>query len=53
MDVFVLLRYLFWFAGVLCNREEWWSQLTMALLWGIYINGLSAYGRDSLYSGEL
>lgn len=42
-------RYSFWLFGVLCNREEWWSQVMMALSWGVYINGVSVYGRDGLY----
>jgi len=30
------------------NREEWWSQFSMALGWGWYINGIAAYGRDPI-----
>ena len=44
--------YSFWLCGVFCNRKEWWSQFMMALSWGVYINGVSVYGRDGLYDSE-
>lgn len=44
--------YSFWLFGVLCNRDEWWSQLAMGLSWGVYLNGVSVYGRDGLYDSK-
>lgn len=51
-DVHLHHWYTFWVFGVLCNREEWWSQLPMAVCWGLYVNGVSVYGRDGLYASS-
>ena len=40
--------YSFWLLGMFFNREEWWSQMTMAICWGQYIHGVSVWGRDSI-----
>jgi hypothetical protein len=40
--------YFSWLLAMQSNREEWWSKLTMAIGWGWYINGISAYGRDPI-----
>ena len=40
--------YSFWLLGMFFNREEWWSQMAMAICWGQYINGVSVWGRDSI-----
>jgi hypothetical protein len=30
------------------NIDTWWSKVTMAYFWGMYVNGIAVYGRDSL-----
>jgi hypothetical protein len=30
------------------NQDVWWSSAISALLWGGYINGVAAWGRDDL-----
>jgi hypothetical protein len=37
-----------WVLGMHCNFDVWWSRATMAWCWGLYINGIAAYGRDPL-----
>lgn len=37
-----------WVIGMHCNFDVWWSRATMAWCWGLYINGIAAYGRDPL-----
>lgn len=44
--------YSFWMLGMLFSREEWWSQVSMAIAWGQYINGIAAWGRDSVLTCE-
>jgi hypothetical protein len=38
--------YYAWILGIFFNRQDWWSELSMALCWGIYCNGVATYGRD-------
>jgi len=39
--------YYAWFWGMHCNLHgNWWSELAMSILWGIYINGVAIFGRD-------
>ncbi len=41
--------YYGWFLGMHCNLHgSWWSELAMSVLWGIYINGVAIFGRDSV-----
>ena len=40
--------FIAWVFGMHANQRPWWSQMTIAFLWGYYINGISSYGRDSL-----
>jgi hypothetical protein len=35
-----------WFIGMHCNLNTWWSRASMAWCWGLYVNGIAAYGRD-------
>jgi hypothetical protein len=37
-----------WWVGMHANfgDDAWWSRMTMAWCWGMYINGIAAYGRD-------
>jgi hypothetical protein len=37
-----------WIIGMHCNFDVWWSRATMAWCWGLYVNGIAAYGRDPL-----
>lgn len=38
-----------WLLGMHCTiHDKWWSSLTMAWCWGLYINGIGVYGRDPL-----
>ncbi|GMH54943.1 hypothetical protein TrST_g3712 [Triparma strigata] len=37
-----------WFVGLHANFDTWWSRASQGLLWGVYINGIAGYGRDSL-----
>ena len=34
------------------NHDAWWSQAAGAVLWGGYINGISAWGRDAVLGCE-
>ena len=40
--------YISWLFGMHANQSPWWSQVTLAFMWGYYINGIAAYGRDPL-----
>jgi len=40
--------YIGFVLGMQCNLDVWWSRLTMAWLWGFYINGIAVYGRDPI-----
>ena len=42
----------FWLLGMFFSRPEWWSQLSMAICWGQYINGIAVWGRDSVLTSE-
>jgi hypothetical protein len=44
--------YSFWMLGMLFSREEWWSQVSMAIAWGQYVNGIAVWGRDSVLTCE-
>lgn len=35
-----------WWVGMHANFDTWWSRATLAWCWGMYINGIAAYGRD-------
>lgn len=37
-----------WLIGMHCNFDVWWSRAAMAWCWGLYLNGIAAYGRDPL-----
>jgi len=37
-----------WLVGMHANHKYWWSRATMALFWGVYLNGIAGYGRDSI-----
>ncbi|EEC45290.1 predicted protein [Phaeodactylum tricornutum CCAP 1055/1] len=41
-----------WFGGMHFNLNVWWSRVTMAFLWGFYINGIAVYGRDPILGCE-
>ena len=38
--------YAGWLLGMHANIDVWWSRITMAWCWGLYINGIAVYGRD-------
>ncbi|GKY96350.1 hypothetical protein MPSEU_000594700 [Mayamaea pseudoterrestris] len=38
--------YLGWLIGMHFNVDVWWSRAAMAWCWGLYVNGIAAYGRD-------
>ena len=40
--------YYAWILGMHANLNVWWSRLTMAFFWGIYINGIAIFGRDPI-----
>ena len=40
--------YWTWLIGMHANQDAWWSQAAGAFLWGGYLNGIAAYGRDDL-----
>ena len=40
--------YWTWLIGMHANQDAWWSQAASAFLWGGYLNGIAAYGRDDL-----
>jgi hypothetical protein len=44
--------YSFWMLGMLFSREEWWSQVSMAIAWGQYVNGIAVWGRDNMLTCE-
>ena len=44
--------YIGWLIGMHCNFDTWWSRAAMAWCWGLYINGISVYGRDPLQTCE-
>ena len=35
-----------WWIGMHANFDTWWSRATLAWCWGLYVNGIAAYGRD-------
>jgi hypothetical protein len=37
---------------MLFSRLDWWSQLSMAICWGQYLNGISVWGRDSILTSD-
>ena len=37
-----------WLLGMHANSPKWWSRMTQAFLWGMYINGIAVYGRDPI-----
>ena len=37
-----------WLVGMHLNQNYWWSRVSMALFWGVYLNGIAVYGRDSI-----
>jgi len=37
-----------WLLGMHINQKYWWSYVVMALCFGVYINGIAGYGRDSM-----
>lgn len=42
-----------WFFGMHANLYDvWWSRMTMAYFWGMYINGIAVYGRDPMLTCE-
>jgi hypothetical protein len=42
-----------WFFGMHANLSDvWWSRMTMAYFWGMYINGIAVYGRDPMLTCE-
>ena len=41
--------YISWLLGMQANLKKWWSLMTIAFMWGYYINGISSWGRDSLF----
>ena len=40
--------YYAWCLGMHANANNWWSRLTMSLMWGIYLNGIAIFGRDPI-----
>ena len=41
-----------WLVGMHANHDAWWSQAAGAFLWGGYINGIAAWGRDDVLGCE-
>ncbi|GMI25894.1 hypothetical protein TrRE_jg7350, partial [Triparma retinervis] len=41
-----------WLVGMHFNQRYWWSYTVLALCFGIYVNGIAGYGRDSLLGCE-
>mmetsp|Transcript_21871 Transcript_21871/g.67362 ORF Transcript_21871/g.67362 Transcript_21871/m.67362 type:complete len:330 (+) Transcript_21871:1583-2572(+) len=37
-----------WFVGMHANQDAWWSVASSAFLWGGYVNGVGAWGRDDV-----
>ncbi|OEU18243.1 hypothetical protein FRACYDRAFT_183513 [Fragilariopsis cylindrus CCMP1102] len=35
------------------SNDIWWSRLCMSLFWGIYINGISIFGRDPIMTCDI
>jgi hypothetical protein len=44
--------YAGWLFGMHFNLDVWWSRVTMAFCWGMYINGIAVYGRDPILGCE-
>ena len=44
--------YAGWLLGMHCNYNTWWSKMSMAWCWGMYINGIAVYGRDPVLTCE-
>ena len=44
--------YWTWLVGIHANHDAWWSQVAGAFLWGGYINGIAAWGRDDVLGCE-
>ena len=41
-----------WLIGMHANRDCWWSTAAGAFLWGGYLNGVAAWGRDDVLGCE-
>jgi len=44
--------YAGWLMGMQFNYNTWWSRLSMAWCWGMYVNGIAVYGRDPVLTCE-
>ena len=44
--------YWTWLIGMHANRDCWWSTAAGAFLWGGYLNGVAAWGRDDVLGCE-
>ena len=44
--------YWSWLVGMHANHDAWWSTAAGAFLWGGYINGIAAWGRDDVLGCE-
>ena len=44
--------YWTWLVGMHANRDCWWSTAAGAFLWGGYLNGVAAWGRDDVLGCE-
>mmetsp|Transcript_4182 Transcript_4182/g.8682 ORF Transcript_4182/g.8682 Transcript_4182/m.8682 type:complete len:382 (-) Transcript_4182:806-1951(-) len=44
--------YAGWLMGMHFNYNTWWSRLSMAWCWGMYVNGIAVYGRDPVLTCE-
>ena len=40
--------YFSWLVGMQFNSDAWWSLASLAFMWGQYVNGVAAWGRDPL-----
>mmetsp|Transcript_46815 Transcript_46815/g.141811 ORF Transcript_46815/g.141811 Transcript_46815/m.141811 type:complete len:207 (-) Transcript_46815:291-911(-) len=40
--------YSSWLLGMQLNQDRWWSKSALAFMWGRYINGIAAHGRDPI-----
>jgi hypothetical protein len=42
-----------WLVGMHFNQKYWWSYTVLALCFGVYVNGIAGYGRDSLLGCQM
>ena len=46
-EVHIHHYFLGWICGMNVNLRQWWSFTVLAIFWGVYLNGVASWGRDT------